>query len=216
MHHSSTIPLTPHNKRPNKSSSSSSMNYGKCATVDLPSAATDLVKHCRSQAMDPSISDEKEHESEKEQLKAHVIEEGDSIGHRLLGLLLQCAECVAMDNLDDAGQLLPEIAELSSPFGSLAQFIGVSFADTPSSRIISSYLGIYSSLTILYNTYQQKLLNALQIYNSVSPLIKFLHFTANQAFQEALDGIDHVHFIDLNIMQGLQWSGLFHILASKS
>ncbi|CAI9782312.1 unnamed protein product [Fraxinus pennsylvanica] len=166
--------------------------------------------------MDPSISDEKEHESEKEQLKAPVIEEGDSIGLRLLGLLLQCVECVAMDNLDDVGQLLSEIAELSSPFGSLAQCVGVSFADALSSRIISSYLVIYSSLTILYKTHQEKLLNALQIYNSLSPLINFLHFTANQAFQEALDGIDHVHFIDLNIIQGLQWSGLFHILASKS
>ncbi|KAL0307060.1 UNVERIFIED_CONTAM: Scarecrow-like protein 23 [Sesamum radiatum] len=58
--------------------------------------------------------------------------------------------------------------------------------------------------------------NALQIYNSITPLIKFSHFTANQAIQQAVDGADHVHVIDLDIMQGLQWPGLFHILASKS
>ena len=32
----------------------------------------------------------------------------------------------------------------------------------------------------------------------------------------SLDGEDHVHIIVLDIMQGLQWSGLFHILASRS
>ncbi|CAI0438100.1 unnamed protein product [Linum tenue] len=38
---------------------------------------------------------------------------------------------------------------------------------------------------------------------------------ANQAIQEAFDGEDRVHIIDLDIMQGLQWPGLFHILASR-
>ncbi|KAL2532216.1 Scarecrow-like protein 23 [Abeliophyllum distichum] len=211
------VPLPPHNK-PNNSSSSSSMNSGKRA-VDLPSAA-DSVKRHRSHlspaAANPSVSGEKEHESEEEQLGTTVIEEEDSTGLRLLSLLLQCAECVAMDNLDDASQILPEIAELSSPFGSSAQRVGAYFADALSSRIISSYLGTYSPLTTLYKTHQQKLLNALQIYNSITPLIKFSHFTANQAIQQALDGVDHVHVIDLDIMQGLQWPGLFHILASKS
>ncbi|CAA3031574.1 scarecrow 23 [Olea europaea subsp. europaea] len=221
MLHSCNLPapLLPHNNKPNNSSSSSAMNSGKRATVDLASEAEDSVKRRRSQlpaAVDLSVSGEKEHEYEEEQLGASFIEQEDSTGLRLLGLLLQCAECVAMDNLDDAGQLLPEIAELSSPFGSSAQRVGAYFADALSSRIISSYLGTYSPLTTHYKTHQQKLLNALQIYNSITPLIKFSHFTANQAIQQALDGVDHVHVIDLDIMQGLQWPGLFHILASRS
>ncbi|KAL3849045.1 hypothetical protein ACJIZ3_010927 [Penstemon smallii] len=141
----------------------------------------------------------------------------DSTGLRLLGLLLQCAECVAMDNLDEATQLLPEISELSSPFGSSAQRVGAYFSDALSARVISSYLSTYSPLTThLTKTHHQKLLNTLQIYNSITPLIKFSHFTANQAIQQALDGADHVHIIDLDIMQGLQWPGLFHIIASKT
>ncbi|KAG2307931.1 hypothetical protein Bca52824_027679 [Brassica carinata] len=39
--------------------------------------------------------------------------------------------------------------------------------------------------------------------------------TTNQAIFQALDGEDSVHIIDLDVMQGLQWPGLFHILASR-
>ncbi|CAK9151470.1 unnamed protein product [Ilex paraguariensis] len=146
------------------------------------------------------------------------IIDNESTGLRLLGLLLQCAECVAMDNLDDAGDLLPEISELSSPFGSSPERVAAYFAQALRARIISSCLGSYSPLNvkILSQTHSQNLFNALQTYNSISPLIKFSHFTANQAIFQALEGEDHVHLIDLDIMQGLQWPGLFHILASRT
>ena len=45
--------------------------------------------------------------------------------------------------------------------------------------------------------------------------MKFSHFTANQAIQQVFQGENSVHIIDLDIMQGLQWLGLFHILASR-
>ncbi|KAG5242436.1 scarecrow protein [Salix suchowensis] len=142
---------------------------------------------------------------------------GESSGLRLLGILLQCAECVAMDNLNDATDLLPEIAELSSPFGSSPERVGAYFAHALQARVVSSCLGTYSPLVSkpVTRTQSQKLFNALQSYNSISPLVKFSHFTANQAIFQALDGEDRVHIIDLDIMQGLQWPGLFHILASR-
>ncbi|KHN09256.1 Scarecrow-like protein 23 [Glycine soja] len=85
-------------------------------------------------------------------------------------------------------------------------------------RVLSSCIGSYSPLTAksVTLTQSQKIFNAFQSYNSVSPLVKFSHFTANQAIFQALDGEDRVHIIDLDIMQGLQWPGLFHILASRS
>lgn len=147
-----------------------------------------------------------------------ILMEAESTGLRLLGLLLQCAECVAVDNLDDASDLLPEISELSSPFGSSPERVAAYFAEALQARIISSCLGTYTPLNIIKNlnlTHSQKICNALQSYNSISPLIKFSHFTANQAIFQALDGEDRVHIIDLDIMQGLQWPGLFHILASR-
>ncbi|KAK4429194.1 Scarecrow-like protein 23 [Sesamum alatum] len=195
----------------------SSMSAAGKRAVDLSStSAEEPIKRRRS---DLSLDEESQAEEEEEVAQLHPAaceDDGDSTGLRLLGLLLQCAECVAIDNLDDAGRLLPEIAELSSPFGSSAHRVGAYFADALSSRIISSYLGTYSPLFPLSKTHVQKRLGAVQIYNSVAPLIKFSHFTANQAIQQAVDGADHVHVIDLDIMQGLQWPGLFHILASKT
>uniref|UniRef100_A0A803N202 Scarecrow-like protein 23 n=2 Tax=Chenopodium quinoa TaxID=63459 RepID=A0A803N202_CHEQI len=58
--------------------------------------------------------------------------------------------------------------------------------------------------------------SALQTFNSLAPFVKFSHFTANQAIFEAVHGFDRVHIIDLDVMQGLQWPGLFHILASRA
>ncbi|XP_006357876.1 scarecrow-like protein 23 [Solanum tuberosum] len=157
-------------------------------------------------------------EEEEEEGEELVLVDADSIGLRLLGLLLQCAEFVAMENLDEAANLLPEIAELSSPFGSSAERVAAYFAESLSARIISSHLRFYSPLNLksLTLTHSQKLFTALQSYNTISPLIKFSHYTANQAIYQALEGEDHVHVIDLDIMQGLQWPGLFQILSSRS
>lgn len=166
------------------------------------------------------IEQEQKLQEQEEEAEQHdvVVMEGESAGLRLLGLLLQCAECVAMDNLDDATDLLPEISELSSPFGSSPERVGAYFAHALQARVVSSCLGTYSPLTTksLTLSQSQKIFNALQSYNSICPLIKFSHFTANQAIFQALDGADCVHIIDLDIMQGLQWPGLFHILLSRS
>lgn len=219
----------------NPSSSPSFLMHSKRTTSDLhhdnpsyPSSSSSNLKRHRPIPLDddnPSISAAVEEENDDDDINNVEHEnilpvvESESTGLRLLGLLLQCAECVAMDNLEDAGNLLPEIAELSSPFGSSAQRVAAYFADALSARILSSYLGTYSPLTIknLTKSHSQKLFHALQSYNSISPLIKFSHYTANQAIFQALHGQDHdhVHVIDLDIMQGLQWPGLFHILASR-
>lgn len=162
----------------------------------------------------PTYSGDKTVVDEQEE----TVVEGESTGLRLLGLLLQCAECVAMDNLEDATDLLPEISELSSPFGSSPERVGAYFAHALQARVVSSCLRTYSPLDTksLTLTQSPKIFNALQSYNSISPSVKFSHFTANQAIFQALDGEDRVHVIDLDIMQGLQWPGLFHILASRS
>ncbi|XP_057954809.1 scarecrow-like protein 23 [Malania oleifera] len=147
-----------------------------------------------------------------------AVDGSEYTGLRLLGLLLQCAECVDMDHLDDASDLLPEITELSSPFGTSPERVATYFAHALQARVISSCLDTYSPLTIkiLARDQTQRICTALQSYNSISPLIKFSHFTANQAIFQALDGADRIHVIDLDIMQGLQWPGFFHILANRS
>ncbi|PIA59750.1 hypothetical protein AQUCO_00400566v1 [Aquilegia coerulea] len=138
----------------------------------------------------------------------------DEEGLHLLTLLLQCAEAVEADNFQEANEMLLEISELSTPFGTSAQRVAAYFSEAMSARLVSSCLGIYAPLPNAPH-HSQKMASAFQVFNGISPFVKFSHFTANQAIQEAFEREDRVHIIDLDIMQGLQWPGLFHILASR-
>lgn len=141
----------------------------------------------------------------------------DEEGLHLLTLLLQCAEAVSADNFDEANKILLEISELSTPFGTSAQRVAAYFSEAMSARLVSSCLGIYAALpaSSIPISHTQKMASAFQVFNGISPFVKFSHFTANQAIQEAFEREERVHIIDLDIMQGLQWPGLFHILASR-
>ncbi|CAM0906352.1 unnamed protein product [Alopecurus aequalis] len=145
-------------------------------------------------------------------------EAAETRGLRLLRLLLRCAEAVAVDQLPEARDMLQEIAELASPFGSSPERVAAYFGDALCARVLSSYLGAYSPLATispLAAAQSRRISSAFQAYNALSPLVKFSHFTANKAILQALHGEDRVHVIDLDIMQGLQWPGLFHMLASR-
>ncbi|XP_010529957.1 PREDICTED: protein SCARECROW-like [Tarenaya hassleriana] len=135
----------------------------------------------------------------------------DEEGLHLLTLLLQCAEAVSADNLEEANKLLLEISQLSTPYGTSAQRVAAYFSEAMSARMLNSCLGTYAALP----SHSLKMVSAFQVFNGISPLVKFSHFTANQAIQEAFESEKSVHIIDLDIMQGLQWPGLFHILASR-
>ncbi|KAL6988258.1 hypothetical protein U1Q18_014007 [Sarracenia purpurea var. burkii] len=137
----------------------------------------------------------------------------DEEGLHLLTLLLKCAEAVAADNLEEANKMLLEVSELSTPFGTSAQRVAAYFSEAMSARLVNSCLGIYAALPTV--PHSQKMVSAFQVFNGISPFVKFSHFTANQAIQEAFEREERVHIIDLDIMQGLQWPGLFHILASR-
>ncbi|XP_015897596.3 protein SCARECROW 2 [Ziziphus jujuba] len=153
-------------------------------------------------------------ESRKEEMRQ---QKRDEQGLHLLTLLLQCAEAVSADNFEEANKMLLEIAELSTPFGTSAQRVAAYFSEAMSARLVSSCLGIYAALSpsSVPITHIQKMASAFQVFNGISPFVKFSHFTANQAIQEAFEREERVHIIDLDIMQGLQWPGLFHILASR-
>ncbi|XP_066359710.1 protein SCARECROW-like [Miscanthus floridulus] len=155
----------------------------------------------------------------KERKEEQRRRQRDEEGLHLLTLLLQCAEAVNADNLDDAHRWLLEIAEQATPFGTSTQRVAAYFAEAMSARLVSSCLGIYAPLPpgnpVAARLHGGRVAAAFQVFNGISPFVKFSHFTANQAIQEAFEREDRVHIIDLDIMQGLQWPGLFHILASR-
>ncbi|XP_075485756.1 protein SCARECROW-like [Primulina tabacum] len=152
-------------------------------------------------------------ETRKEKKEEYRQQQRDEQGLQLLTLLLQCAEAVSADKLDEANKLLLEISQLATPFGTSAQRVAAYFSEAMSARLVSSCIGIYAALPTV--PHSQKMATAFQVFNGISPFVKFSHFTANQAIQEAFEREDRVHIIDLDIMQGLQWPGLFHILASR-
>ncbi|KDP26511.1 hypothetical protein JCGZ_17669 [Jatropha curcas] len=135
----------------------------------------------------------------------------DEQGLNLITLLLECAVAISVDNLGEAHRMLLELTQMASPYGpSCAERVVAYFAKAMSSRVINSWLGICSPLINHRNVH-----SSFQIFNNISPFIKFAHFTSNQAILEAFQRRDRVHIIDLDIMQGLQWPALFHILATR-
>ncbi|KAM3731101.1 hypothetical protein ACB098_12G137000 [Castanea mollissima] len=135
----------------------------------------------------------------------------DEHGLSLITLLLECAVAISVDNLGEAHRLLLELTQIASPYGvSCAERVVAYFAKAMSSRVINSWLGICSPL-VNYKSIH----SAFQAFNNVSPFIKFAHFTSNQAILEAFHRRDRVHIVDLDIMHGLQWPALFHILATR-
>lgn len=135
----------------------------------------------------------------------------DDQGLNLITLLLECAVAISVDNLGEAHRMLLELTQMASPYGpSCAERVVAYFAKSMASRVINSWLGICSPL-INYKSVHA----AFQVFNNISPFIKFAHFTSNQAILEAFHCRDRVHIIDVDIMQGLQWPALFHILATR-
>lgn len=139
----------------------------------------------------------------------------DEEGLHLLAQLLQCAEALSADNFDEANEILPQLHELASPYGSPVQRVAAYFAEGMSSRLLNSCIGMCNPLPKVQLLGNQAIVSAFQVFNGICPFVKFSHFTANQAILEAFEGEESVHIIDIDIMQGLQWPALFHILAAR-
>ncbi|KAF9686827.1 hypothetical protein SADUNF_Sadunf02G0030200 [Salix dunnii] len=143
--------------------------------------------------------------------RSSIMSRIDENGLSLITLLLECAVAISVDNLGEAHRILLELTMMASPYGpSCAERVVAYFSKAMGSRVINSWLGICSPLIDHKSVH-----SAFQVFNNVSPFIKFAHFTSNQAILEAFQGRDSVHIIDLDIMQGLQWPALFHILATR-
>ncbi|KAG4976794.1 hypothetical protein AAZX31_13G108200 [Glycine max] len=132
-------------------------------------------------------------------------------GLNLITLLMECAVAISVDNLGEAHRMLLELTQMASPYkASCAERVVAYFAKAMTSRVMNSWLGVCSPLV------DHKSINsAFQVFNNISPFIKFAHFTSNQAILEAVSHCDSIHIIDLDIMQGLQWPAFFHILATR-
>ena len=121
----------------------------------------------------------------------------DDDGLHFLTLLMECAVAISVDNLNEAQRMLLELNQVVSPYKpSCAERIVAYFAKAMASRVMNSWLGVFPPL-IDHKTIH----SSFQIFNNISPFIKFAHFTSNQAILEAVHYCDNIHIIDLDIMQ---------------
>ncbi|KAB2597201.1 nodulation-signaling pathway 2 protein-like [Pyrus ussuriensis x Pyrus communis] len=70
--------------------------------------------------------------------------------------------------------------------------------------------GLYSKSLNFLDRWQ-----TFQMLQELSPYLIFAHFMANQAILEAMRGVNEIHVIDLDIMEGSQWPSLMVDLAMK-
>ncbi|KAG9445707.1 hypothetical protein H6P81_011835 [Aristolochia fimbriata] len=135
-------------------------------------------------------------------------------GLSLLTLLLECAVAISVDDLAEANKTALQLSQLASPYApSCGERVVAYFAKAMASRVLNSWLGISSPLTTAAT--HARILSAFRAFDTLSPFIKFSHFTSNQAILEAFRGRDRLHVVDLDLMQGSQWPHLFHVLATR-
>lgn len=129
----------------------------------------------------------------------------DESGLQLVHLLLACAEAIEKVDYATAKPILTQLQRVSNPRGDPMQRIALYFGEALSDRLANNVAP--PPLT------DSKL--AYQAFYKVLPFAKFSHVTANQTIYEAVVQSTHVHVIDLDIQQGLQWPCFIQSLAMR-
>ncbi|CAA7022857.1 unnamed protein product [Microthlaspi erraticum] len=137
----------------------------------------------------------------------------------LVNLLTGCLEAIRARNIAAINHIVARTGDLASPRGR-----------TPMTRLVSYYIEALALRVArmwphvfhiappreFERTVEDESGNALRFLNQVTPIPKFIHFTANEMLLRAFEGKERVHIIDFDIKQGLQWPSFFQSLASRS
>ncbi|KAJ0265547.1 Scarecrow-like protein 28 [Hirschfeldia incana] len=135
----------------------------------------------------------------------------------LVSLLTGCLEAIRTRNIPAINHFIARTGELASPRGT-----------TPMTRLISYYtealaLRVSRMWPHIFHVapprgFERTLEeddDAWRFLNQVTPIPKFIHYTANEMLLRAFEGKERVHIIDFDIKQGLQWPSFFQSLASR-
>ncbi|KAF8081000.1 hypothetical protein N665_0910s0003 [Sinapis alba] len=133
----------------------------------------------------------------------------------LVNLLTGCLEAIRTRNIAAINHFIARTGELASPRGT-----------TPMTRLIAYYtealaLRVARMWPHIFHIappreFERPLEDdALRFLNQVTPIPKFIHYTANEMLLRAFEGKERVHIIDFDIKQGLQWPSFFQSLASR-
>lgn len=132
----------------------------------------------------------------------------------LKGLLISCAQAVASNNIRRAHEILQEIRQDASPYGSGLQRLAHYFAEGLVARLSGTGDRLYSVFTN-NSPSAAKMLKAHHLFVEVCPFLKVSHYFANRAIIEAAKGASRLHIIDYGILYGIQWPYLISALAER-
>ena len=135
----------------------------------------------------------------------------------LVSFLMSCVEAIGSRNIPGINHFIAKLGEQASPRGwSTISRLTAYFTEALALRVTRLWPRVFhiSVPRELDRFNDESGAAALRLLNQISPIPKFVHFTANAMLLRAFEGKDKVHIIDFDIKQGLQWPGFFQSLAA--
>ncbi|KAJ6341854.1 hypothetical protein OIU78_009906 [Salix suchowensis] len=150
-------------------------------------------------------------------MEAAETDQREFQGFDLVSLLTACVEAITLKNIAGIDHILAELGELASPKGIPISRLAAYYTEALALRVTRLWPHIFHiTAPRELDRVDDDSGTALRLLNQVSPIPKFIHFTANEMLLRAFEGKDRVHIIDFDIKQGLQWPTLFQSLASRT
>ncbi|KAJ6347500.1 hypothetical protein OIU76_004052 [Salix suchowensis] len=150
-------------------------------------------------------------------VEAAEDDQREHLGFELVRFLTACVEEIRLNNFAGINHLIAKLGELASPKGTPISRLASYFTEALALRVTRIWPHIFHiTAPRELDRVDDDSGTALRLLNEVSPIPKFIHFTANEMLLRAFEGKDRVHIIDFDIKQGLQWPCLFQSLASRT
>ncbi|KAK7262665.1 hypothetical protein RJT34_30240 [Clitoria ternatea] len=129
-------------------------------------------------------------------------------------LLIVCAKTLSDNNMKDFDQLIEKARSSVSITGDPIQRLGAYLVEGLVARKEASGNNIYHALKCR-EPEGKDLLSYMQMLYEICPYLKFGYMAANGAIAEACRNENHIHIIDFQIAQGIQWMTLLQALAAR-
>lgn len=132
----------------------------------------------------------------------------------LIDLLIRCAEAVGQNDVRTASQLIMELRECSSPYGSGAQRMAHYVTDA----LVAKMSGIGAQLYVTLRNTGPSFGPMLRAYKSLMdcfPFKQIIHFIASVLILNAFKGATRVHLVAYGSAFGIHWPFLIQQLAMQ-
>ncbi|CAN0841457.1 Scarecrow-like protein 28 [Linum grandiflorum] len=200
-------------RRPGKEASGSSSTSSESASLGLRLSERNPEEH---EVGNGSSNPHPQHNATTMEAAEEEDQDGEVRGLELVSLLTSCVEAIGSKNVAMVNHFISKLGELASPKGSPISRLSAYYTEALALRVTRIWPQVFHLTTPRdVDRVEDDSGTALRIMNQVSPIPKFIHFTANEILLRAFEGKDKVHIIDFDIKQGLQWPSFFQSLASR-